>query len=87
MGGRNNERIEGLWGGTQLLDRGGVVCMNLWKSFCCITTNLSNSTISRQLRYLCDILRLVSITDSIDWKVTNQGEEMEACGVFMLFLI
>ncbi|MFA5437384.1 MAG: nucleotidyltransferase family protein [Candidatus Omnitrophota bacterium] len=71
MGGRNNERIEGLWGGTQLLDRGGVVYYEFMPEelLLYLTTNFSNSTISRQLRYLCDILRLVSITkDSIDWE-------------------
>ncbi|MFY9401839.1 MAG: nucleotidyltransferase family protein [Candidatus Omnitrophota bacterium] len=90
MGGRNTGRIEGLWSGTQLLDRNGVVYYEFMPEelLLYLTTNLSNSITSRQLRYLCDILRMISITkDSIDWeRLLAKMKQWRLTGSFYAFL-
>lgn len=70
MGGRNNKRIEGLWNGAKLVDKEGVRFYELMpeETLLFLAANLSSTETTRQLRYLCDILRLIAVfSEEIKW--------------------
>lgn len=84
MGGRNNKRIEGLWNGTKLVDKEGVRFYELMpeETLLFLAANLSSTETTRQLRYLCDILRLIAIfSEEIKWdRVLLKAREWKLSG-------
>ena len=71
MGGRSRRRIEGFWSNARLVDKKGIKYYELMPEelLLYLAANFSNTEISKQLRYLCDILRLISLFgDQIEWE-------------------
>jgi hypothetical protein len=70
LSGRSLKRIEGLWSNARLVDYKSIKYYDFMPEelLLFLAANFSNTEISRQLRYLCDILRLISIyNDRLDW--------------------
>jgi hypothetical protein len=70
MGGRNPGRIAGFWRNAQLVDKKGISYYEFMPEelLLYLAANFSNSEISKQLKYLCDSLRLISLFgDRIEW--------------------
>jgi hypothetical protein len=84
MGGRNNKRIEGLWANAKLLDKEGVRYYELMPEelLLFLAANLSSTETTRQLRYLCDILRSITIfNEEIEWdRVLLKAREWKLSG-------